>query len=78
MKKADLEDLIVVALKSLGGEAKIADIAKAIWLENEGALRAAGDLFYTWQYDMRWAGQRLQGKGIIKKNLRSWTLVKAR
>jgi len=73
--KHDLEQWIVNALSKHSKEASITEIAKHIWTNHEGELRAAGDLFYTWQYDMRWAGQRLQKAGKLKKNSRSWSLI---
>ncbi len=29
-------------------------------------LRSSGDLFYTWQYDIRWAATTLRKEGIMK------------
>lgn len=63
----DLQSWICDALRSHGGEATIPDIARHIWRHHEDALRAAGDLFYTWQYDMRWAAKRLRDKGKLTK-----------
>ena len=77
MKKSDLQDSVVKALRSLDGVGSVADIAKKIWEESENELREAGELFYTWQYDMRWAGQILQKKGVLKKANRKWTLLKS-
>jgi len=37
----------------LKGETSIVRIAKHIWDCHEADLRASGDLFFTWQYDMR-------------------------
>ena len=50
------------ALAENGGKASIAAVAKYIWTHHEADLRASGDLFYTWQYDMRWAAKRLRDK----------------
>jgi hypothetical protein len=71
---ADLEGWILEALRDLGGEAPLARIAEHIWNNHEAELRASGDLFYTWQYAMRWAGQRLGNSGRIEKFSRSWRL----
>ena len=72
----DLKTWILDALKDLGGSARVAEIAKHIWDHHEPALRQSGDLFYTWQYAMRWAGQVLQKEGKLTKNGpgRSWLL----
>lgn len=63
--KHDLEDWVREALDRRGGEAHFAEVAKEIWREHEADLRASGDLFYTWQYDMRWAATRLRRRGVI-------------
>jgi len=65
MIKDDLCELIVKALKTKGGKARIVDICKYIWENHEIELRRSGDLFFTWQYDMRWAGQKLRNQGVL-------------
>ncbi|MCF8483983.1 MAG: hypothetical protein K9G71_02135 [Rhodobacteraceae bacterium] len=74
--KADLQNWILDALHSLNGEAHLTKIAQYIWDNHESELRASGDLFFTWQYDMRWAGQALQQAGKMKKLAKSWALTK--
>lgn len=68
------------ALGELGGEGTIVEVAKTLWAARENDLREAGDAFYLWQYDMRWAAQKLRGKGMLglrKDGARSiWTLKK--
>jgi hypothetical protein len=59
---------VLDALKIHGGTARVPDIAKYIWDNHETELRKSGDLFYTWQYAMRWAGQILQKEGKLNKN----------
>jgi hypothetical protein len=54
---------VSAALAEHGGQAKIVDVARHIWQYHESDLRASGDLFYTWQYDMRWAAQKLRDEG---------------
>jgi hypothetical protein len=73
--KEDLQSWIIDALNALG-PASVTQIARHIWEDHEDDLKASGDLFYTWQYDMRWAGQTLQRKGkILKKGQgRTWSL----
>ncbi|MAN98240.1 hypothetical protein [uncultured Roseovarius sp.] len=65
---ADREDLkkwVVEALKDHGGQAALIDVAKHIWKHHEVELRASGDLFYKWQYDMRWAAMVLRKQGVM-------------
>jgi hypothetical protein len=56
----DLQDWVYEALKSLGGTGRIVNVAEHIWKHREKDLRASGDMFYTWQYDMRWAATKLR------------------
>jgi hypothetical protein len=63
--KYDLETWIVNALRALGGEAPIARICEHVWRAHEEELRASGDLFFTWQYDIRWAAQRLRDQRVL-------------
>ncbi len=73
MKNSEyLEIWIMEALADLGGEAAVPRIAEHIWTHHEEELRNSGDLFFTWQYAMRWAGQRLQKAGKLKKENRKW------
>ena len=62
-----LKSWIVDALEELDGEATIVQVAYVIWRDHEDDLRAMGDLFYTWQYDMRWAAQTLRDGGTLVK-----------
>jgi hypothetical protein len=69
--KADLPKWVHDALAQNGGRASIIDVCRHIWQAHEGELRAAGGLFYTWQYDVRWAAYQLRAAGIIKAAERS-------
>ena len=65
---ADRQDLVIwvrEAIEKLGGKAKVIDIAKAIWTAHSDELKDS-DLFYTWQYDMRWAALKLRKNGLLK------------
>jgi hypothetical protein len=79
--KDDLVDWLIVALKAQGGSASIVEICKYVWKNYESELRKSGDLFYTWQYDIRWAAdklrreKRMRDANLSPKGL--WELVKA-
>jgi hypothetical protein len=77
MKREDLQPIVVEALASLGGRAKLIDVAKYVWRHHEGDITRSGDLFFTWQYDMRWAATRLRKAGKIKApdSSRIWELA---
>jgi len=74
--RSDLKKWVFEALQDLGPSTE-PDIAKHIWDRHEAELRGSGDLFYTWQYAMRWEGQKLQKEGkLLKKTKgRRWELV---
>lgn len=63
--KADLQQWVLAAVKSNAGKATIVEVSKHIWEAHERDLRSSGDLFYTWQYDMRWAAQELRRTGMF-------------
>lgn len=63
--RADLVDWVLEALKANGGQSEIVPICRHIWHAHRAELEASGDLFYTWQYDMRWAGTRLRQRGLL-------------
>ncbi len=65
-KKEDLDDWVVEALKAHNNSARIAEVCKFVWNKYENELRKSGNLFYTWQYDIRWARDRLAKVGIIR------------
>lgn len=64
----NLMDWVVEALNELGGEAQQIDVAKVVWRRHEQHLRESGDMFYTWQYDLRWAATRLRKSGRLELN----------
>ncbi|WP_217636911.1 hypothetical protein [Dendrosporobacter quercicolus] len=57
------------------------DVCKYVWEHYEKELKASGNLFYTWQYDIRWAATRLRKAGVMKsadeEESGIWELVKA-
>ena len=61
----DLMKWVEQSLRKRDGVAKIVDIARDIHEAHADELKAAGDLFYTWQYDMRWAGLKLSKAGKV-------------
>ncbi|MFD0859115.1 hypothetical protein [Roseovarius aquimarinus] len=67
----DLKIWVVDALKDKGGKSTIIEVARHIWENHEHELRASGDLFFKWQYDMRWAATALRKEGVMSD---SWAL----
>ncbi len=73
-----LQQWVLDAVRLEGGAATVLQVARRIWANHENELRKAGDLFYTWQYDMRWAGQRLRDNGFLELGPnRTWRLVES-
>lgn len=63
--KHDLKEWILEALHELGGSGTVVDVCQVVWRRHEGDLRQSGNLFYTWQYDIRWAAQQLRDAGRL-------------
>ena len=54
------------ALDALQGKAKLVDVTKKIWQVHKDEIENMGDLFYTWQYDIRWAAYQLRKNRTMK------------
>lgn len=64
--REELQTWVIDALRFHGGVGTVVQVAKHIWQNHETELRNSGDLFYTWQYDMRWACTRLRERKIVQ------------
>jgi hypothetical protein len=71
--RVDLEGWILDALKRLGGSGKIVPIAKDIWTHHQVDISRYPDGLFTWQYDMRWAGESLAKQGKLSRSNGLWT-----
>ena len=63
------EDLVVWVLEAVKrhqGGASVVQVARDIWDQHRHELEQSGDLFFTWQYEMRWAAQRLRHSGQLR------------
>lgn len=67
VKREDLMPWIITALRDLGGRIHFIEIAKHIWKDHRRELEASGDFFFKWQYEMRWAGNKLAREKKIRK-----------
>src|SRR5262249_33590875 len=61
-----MTEWVVEALQQLGGRGTILEISRRVWDRHEPDIRAAGDLLYEWQYELRWAGDILRRDGILR------------
>ncbi len=79
MEKEILKIWVIEALQSLGGSARIFDVCKKIWINHESEIRQSETLLYTWQYDVRWAAQKLRDCSKMKvvhgNRYKPWELV---
>lgn len=62
--KSDLTDWVVEALRANKGEGSILYVAQYIWEHHQKELEGT-PLFYSWQYDMRWAATELRKRGLL-------------
>ena len=78
-KREDLKTWVIDALRAHGGSATLIEVCQHIWEHHEGELKSSGDLFYTWQYDVRWAAQALRDNGTLRpvhgSRSRPWELA---
>lgn len=65
-KRGDLKPWVIDALREHGGRATLIEVCRHVWEHHEGELKSSGDLFYTWQYDVRWAAQELRNSGALR------------
>lgn len=66
MKREDLPHILHESITELGGAADIVTVCKHVWDNYRVELEKSGDLFYTWQYDIRWAATELRKNGIMR------------
>ena len=72
--REDLKDWVYQAVRENAGRTSVVKVAQHIWEHREQELRSSGDLFYTWQYEMRWAAQQLRKEGRLTLAGRDWAL----
>ena len=66
LDRETLMEWVIEAIKANGGQATIVEVCKHVWHSHKDEIEQSGDGFYTWQYDIRWAGQKLRNEGILK------------
>ena len=75
--KDELGEWVVEALATLGGSGSVTDVSKLIWENHGEQIESSGDMFYTWQYDVRWAAHQLRRLGTIRpveRGVKKWVL----
>jgi hypothetical protein len=75
-----MKEWVIEALQELGGSGEIVEICKKVWEKHKEEITAYEDLFYKWQYEIRWAGDilRKEGKLVSTRKLRRgiWKLTR--
>ena len=66
MTRKDLPEILYELIKELGGKAKMMEIFKVFWQKYKNQLNETEDLFYTWNYDIRWAATQLRKQKRMK------------
>jgi hypothetical protein len=64
--KDDLRRWLIEALNANSGRGSIVDLCRHVWEQHEEELRQSGDLFFTWQYDIRWVATQLRKGRVIR------------
>jgi hypothetical protein len=65
LTRDDLKPWILDALKASGGRGTVIRVCEYVWTHHEDDLRKGGGLFFTWQYDIRWAATILRHEGKL-------------
>lgn len=66
MTRTDLPNILYQIIDELGGRAKMMDIFKSFWAKYKNVLNEDEDIFYTWNYDIRWAATQLRKEKRMK------------
>ena len=66
MNRHDFVLPVQEALKAHGGRATLVQVCKHVWQHHESDIRKNGDLFFTWQYEVRHAASLLRKSGVMR------------
>lgn len=67
MTRKDLPEILYDLIKELGGRAEMMEVFKAFWEKYKTQLHETDDIFYTWNYDIRWAATKLRKSKKMKQ-----------
>ncbi|MCU0104998.1 hypothetical protein N7603_04945 [Acholeplasma vituli] len=71
LSREDLNRILILLLKELDGSGTIIEICRLFWKKYGHNISQNEDIFYTWQYDIRWSASVLREQGILKLSSRS-------
>ncbi|MDD4815529.1 MAG: hypothetical protein PHQ62_00095 [Clostridia bacterium] len=66
MTRKDLPDILYNIIHQLGGKPNMMEIFKKFWKEYGSNFTTDDDIFYTWNYDIRWAATQLRKQRKMK------------
>ena len=67
--KVDRESMkkwVAEAIAELGGKGRVVEICKEVWEKHGDEISASGDMFYKWQYEIRWSADSLRKEGVLR------------
>lgn len=65
INRETMSEWVVNALHALGGSADHLSVAKQVWKDHGEDIKAAGDYFSIWQYELRWSADKLRREGTM-------------
>lgn len=66
VNRATMAGWVEEAIRELGGSGALLDVCKTVWRNHGDEIQAAGDMFYKWQYEVRWSADILRKEGVLK------------
>ncbi|MGB7159978.1 MAG: hypothetical protein WBD40_18070 [Tepidisphaeraceae bacterium] len=69
-----MTDWVVEALSSIGGRGTILDVCRQVWMLHGPEIERSGDMFYKWQYEIRWAADLLRKEARLRSEKGQWKL----
>lgn len=78
-EKSVLKTWVTNALAANDGCGSPLSVSVWVWEHHAAELEAMGSLFYTWQYDLRWAATSLRHDGVLQSNKSGepWRLIES-
>ncbi len=65
ISRSTMSQWVLEALQQLGGSAVHLEVARRVWQNHGADIQAAGDYFFEWQYELRWAADLLRREATM-------------
>lgn len=66
MERKNLPEILYKIIEKNGGRATMMEVFRSFWKHYGQNFTESDDMFYTWNYDIRWAATELRKKGRMK------------